>query len=223
VYGSGKVGSIYVYGKAEVGYIYVYGSGKVGSIYVYGSVTGNIYVYGSVTGSIYVYGSVTGSIYVYGSVTGSIYVSGKAEVGYLDVSGKAEVGSIDVYGSVTGSIYVYGTQKKQPIRKYFKDKRTVEEIEEDHAKVLALATPDEVAALRSALVAGKIDGHIYEGECACLVGTIEKAGKRKDMPRDSARLAEKWYMAISKGNTPKTNCFSRLAVEWIDNFTKTET
>lgn len=123
-------------------------------------------------------------------------IHGKWET--VKISGTAKVGSVDE-------------------KKYFG--ATLAHIQADHAAVLALALPNEIAALRTALVAGKVDGHMYDGECSCLVGTLEKAGGRKPVQRDSSRLAEKWYMAISAGHTPQTNSFSRLAVEWIDAFT----
>jgi hypothetical protein len=187
----------------------VEGTAKVGSIDVYGTVEGSIDVYGTVEGSIDVDGTVEGSIDVDGTVEGSI-----------DVYGTAKVGSIDVYGTVEGRIYVYGTRGNLKDRTFYGKK--IDAIQADHALLLALATPDEVAALRAALVAGKIDGHLYEGECACLVGTIEKSRTEKTIVRDSHRLAEKWYMAISKGHTPETSTHAQLAVEWIDAFVESK-
>jgi hypothetical protein len=160
-----------------------------------------IYVYGTAkVGSIDVSGTAkVGSIYVSGTVTGSIDVSGTV------------TGSIDVSGTVTGSIDVSGTG-----RKFFGT--TLDKIQKEHAKVLALASSEEIDGLRGALVEGRINGHLYEGKCKCLVGTLESCRTQKVIQRDSDRLAEKWYMAISPGNTPETNMFSRIAVEWIDAF-----
>ncbi len=87
-----------------------------------------------------------------------------------------------------------------------------------------LRAPKEVAALRAALVAGRVDGSVYEGECACLVGTIAKARGQafnalgNGLKPDSGRPAEQWFMAIRKGDTPDMNQVSKLAVEWIDDF-----
>lgn len=76
--------------------------------------------------------------------------------------------------------------------------------------------PSEILTLREALVLGLINGEVYEGECACLVGTLEKSKNANTPKRNSDRPAEVWFSNIKEGDTPQTNPFSRLAVEWID-------
>lgn len=71
--------------------------------------------------------------------------------------------------------------------------------------------------LREAIKNGLIDGQLYDGECACLVGTLEKSGA-KNTHRDSGRLAEMWFLNIKQGDTPETNQFSKLALQWIDEW-----
>ena len=78
-------------------------------------------------------------------------------------------------------------------------------IKEDFYSILN-AAPNEVLALRLALVEGRVEGSTYEGKCACLVGTI------------STRPAEIWFMAISEGETPATNQVSAITVEWVDEW-----
>ena len=94
---------------------------------------------------------------------------------------------------------------------------------EDFWKVLGSA-PHEVDGLRKAMVDGRIDGSTYEGECACLVGTIANVRQASydnlgnGISPNSGRPAEQWFMSIKKGDTPETNNVSKITVEWIDEF-----
>lgn len=87
-----------------------------------------------------------------------------------------------------------------------------------------LRAPREVTALRAALLAGHVDGSTYEGECACLVGTIANARHVNHrqlgagLKPDSSRPAERFFLAIRKGDTPATNGAAKIAVDWIDEF-----
>ena len=87
-----------------------------------------------------------------------------------------------------------------------------------------LRAPHEIAGLRAALVAGRVDGSTYSGECACLVGTIANVRHANydslgnGLSPDSSRPIEGWFMNISKGDTPETNQCSALAIEWLDDF-----
>ena len=95
-------------------------------------------------------------------------------------------------------------------------------IRDDFWAVLACA-PQEIPALRKALVEGRVDGSTYQGACACLVGTIANArGCTYDqiptIVPNASRPAEQFFLAIGKGDTPETSQFSRLAVEWLDDF-----
>ncbi len=85
------------------------------------------------------------------------------------------------------------------------------------------AAPAEVAGLRTAIAEGRIDGSTYEGECACLVGTIANIRRcRYDAMRcivpDSMRPIERFFAAIRKGDTPETSQLSELALEWVDQW-----
>jgi hypothetical protein len=95
-------------------------------------------------------------------------------------------------------------------------------IRDDMFAVLS-AAPNEVQGLITALKDGKVDGSTYEGECACLVGTIANVrGKNYqelgDLHPDSTRPIEKFFFGISKGHTPENNPFSRLALEWAEEW-----
>ena len=100
---------------------------------------------------------------------------------------------------------------------------------QDIHKILSLA-PSEVVGVRDALVAGKIDGRMYDGECRCLVGTIAKLRGisviqqasfyplEKAIRADETRPAEKFFVYIQEGETPETNGYARLALRWIDEW-----
>jgi hypothetical protein len=94
------------------------------------------------------------------------------------------------------------------------------------AEVLRL--PDELEALRETLIAGKIDGSTYSGECACLAGTLAKArglsGYQGEtiingeiiFHANSRSPREVWFMTIKRGDTPETNPAAKAALEWVD-------
>ena len=85
------------------------------------------------------------------------------------------------------------------------------------------ATPAEVPALIAALKAGRVDGSTYEGECACLVGTLANARAVhylgiESLSPNSSRPIERFFMGISRGDTPETNQCSKLALEWAEEW-----
>lgn len=95
-------------------------------------------------------------------------------------------------------------------------------IRDDIWSVLSSA-PAEVPALINALKNGRVDGSTYEGYCACLIGTIantkgcsfrEVAGIKPN----PTRPAERFFLGIKKGDTPETNQFSKMALEWSEDW-----
>ncbi|QUE81292.1 pentapeptide repeat-containing protein [Rhizobium rhizogenes] len=78
----------------------------------------------------------------------------------------------------------------------------------------------EVPALVAALRDGRVDGSTYEGDCACLVGTIANA---KDVSYEvldhgASNPAEQWFAMIRKGDKPDDESAggfaSKMALEW---------
>jgi hypothetical protein len=83
----------------------------------------------------------------------------------------------------------------------------------------------EVPFLREKLVAGEVDGTVYEGDCACLVGSLANADKTtvdavcEAIPyyrKGTHNPGEQWFLNIREGDTPKNNEFAAHALKLID-------
>ncbi len=95
-------------------------------------------------------------------------------------------------------------------------------IRDDIFAVLS-AAPHEVQGLLTALKEGRVDGSTYEGDCACLVGTLAKVkgceyGEIKGLKPDGSRPAERFFIGIKRGDTPATSQCSKLAEEWVNDW-----
>ena len=94
------------------------------------------------------------------------------------------------------------------------------------AEILRL--PNELDALRAAIIGGKIDGSTYSGECACLAGTLAKTSglivnsgdeigvDAAPFHVDASSPRERFFSAIKAGDTPETNPCSAIALGWVD-------
>jgi len=96
-------------------------------------------------------------------------------------------------------------------------------IRDDFWAVLS-AVPNEVAGLRLALVEGRINGSQYQGECACLVGTVAKVrgcayDAMPELQPNDMRASERWFLAILQGHTPANNPIAKITLEWLDEWT----
>ena len=87
-----------------------------------------------------------------------------------------------------------------------------------------LIARNEVPELYKSLLDGKIDGSQYQGECVCLVGTIASIRKEHykslgiDLRPDNDSPSERWFLGISKGDTPENNRISAITKTWIEEF-----
>ena len=120
----------------------------------------------------------------------------------------ANLTGADLYGADLTRANLYGANLRH--------------IKHDFFGVLLYAQP-EIAALRLALMEGKIDGSVYNGECACLMGTIGNIRQVEysciaGIVPDANSPAERWFLAIREGDTPDKSPIAKLTVEWIDEF-----
>ena len=86
---------------------------------------------------------------------------------------------------------------------------------------ILLRSQKEVTSLLASLRSGKINGSAYEGECACLCGTIANArgvSYRLLGFTDASRAAERWFTGISIGDTPSNNQVAKITEAWILEF-----
>lgn len=92
-------------------------------------------------------------------------------------------------------------------------------IRADFYDVLAWA-PSEVPALIEAIKSGRVDGSTYQGECACLVGTIAnvRGVNYESLEHASYRPIERFFANIRLGDTPETNQSSAIAVDWTQEW-----
>jgi hypothetical protein len=102
---------------------------------------------------------------------------------------------------------------------------TLEQIKADFFSILGVLT-SEINGLKTALIEGKVDGRVYIGACACLVGTIANIrGKRykemEDLVPNPQRPVEVFFSYIRKGDTPATNPISAIVLGWITEFQAT--
>ena len=161
----------------------------------------------------------SGDAWVYGNaqVSGNARVSGDARVyGDAWVSGDARVyGDAQVSGDawVSGNAWVYGNARVSGDARVYGDARS---IQADLWMVLT-QNRNEVPALLDAIRAGRVDGSTYEGDCACLVGTIANARNISfaDIEHDAGRPCEQWFAGISRGDTPADNYHSKMAEQWV--------
>jgi hypothetical protein len=87
---------------------------------------------------------------------------------------------------------------------------------------------EELPFLREKLVKGEVDGSQYEGECACLIGSLGKSKGSIDkvckaIPYYDKGLhnpGEQWFLNIREGDTPENNVFAKHVLELVDSVLK---
>ena len=146
-----------------------------------------------------------------------------ADLSYADLSGAylpyADLSYVDLFCANLFCANLYGADLSYANLSY----ADLSGAKNDFWEILIRA-PREVAGLRAALVGGKVDGSTYQGSCACLVGSIANIrgvgyhALGNGITPNSSRPAERWFLAIKRGDTPDTNQISNLTVAWLDEF-----
>ncbi|MGH2505836.1 MAG: pentapeptide repeat-containing protein [Ktedonobacteraceae bacterium] len=135
-----------------------------------------------------------------------------ADLRSADLQG-ADLRSADLQGA-----YLQGADlRSADLRSAYLQGAYLQPIKQDFFEVL-LAVPNEIA-----LVEGRVNGRVYEGDCACLVGTIANLRKCEytkieGLAPQGSRPIERFFLGIETGDTPADNQFSKIAVDWIDEF-----
>ncbi|MEO0852775.1 MAG: pentapeptide repeat-containing protein [Cyanobacteria bacterium J06648_11] len=100
----------------------------------------------------------------------------------------------------------------------------IRQFKADFWLILTMSAP-EVPALKAEIIAGQIDGSTYEGECCCLVGTLEKSAAKERLlrlPHASSSPAEAWFTLISPGDKPGDDTAggfaAQKALEWLEEW-----
>ena len=99
----------------------------------------------------------------------------------------------------------------------------LEPVKADIWMVLTLSGVKEAEGLASAIRLGKINGELYEGECACLVGTIANVRgcsftSIPGLAPNSSRPAERWFLALKPGDTPENSPIAAITLEWVEEW-----
>jgi hypothetical protein len=134
---------------------------------------------------------------------------GDADLGYANL-GYADLGGANLRGANLRGANLRGANLRGA---------NLRSIRADLYDVLVNAR-DEAPAFLAALRAGKVNGSAYQGECACLVGTIAKVRgvEYTSLEHDSARPIERFVLNIKQGDTPKTSQVAALVAEWTERF-----
>ena len=121
-----------------------------------------------------------------------------ADLSYADLSGA------DLSGAHLSGAYLSGAH--------------LSDIQADFFAVLD-SRPAEVDFLEKSIRESSVDGSSYEGECACLVGTIAHGASCRfdaipDLKPDASRPAERWFLAITPSCSIKHPIVA-ITLDWI--------
>lgn len=157
-------------------------------------------------------------------VTGSVLFAYETEDNTLRktlekaVSGGADLRGADLRGAYLRGAYLQGADlEKLPVS-------YVNQASRDMLFIFQ-SLKSELPFLREKLIKGEVDGSVYEGDCACLVGTLANAENKsveqvcEYIPfydKGTHNPAEAWFLNIIEGDTPDNNAFAKHALMLID-------
>ncbi len=143
-----------------------------------------------------------------------------------DLSG-AYLSGADLSGADLSGAYLSGAYLRDADlsgAKNLSEAYGLEEFKHDIWAVL-LTSPREVSGLIKALNEGRVDGSVYKGDCACLVGTIANLRQCNyqqipSLTPDASRLAEVWFTSIRKCDNSENSEVVKLTITWIEEWQK---
>src|SRR3990167_4086808 len=149
-------------------------------------------------------------------------VSKKIDLSYANLVRASLDGANLLGASLDGATLVGASLDGASLVRANLDGARLDFIKHDFWAVL-LCAPHEVEGLKKAIADGKINGSVYEGECACLVGTIAnikhcKYDSIKGLQPDVERPAERWFTGLKPGDTPDKSQIAKITLEWIEEF-----
>jgi uncharacterized protein YjbI with pentapeptide repeats len=139
-----------------------------------------------------------------------------ADLSYADLS-NADLSDTNLHGAALRSADLQGANLDgADLSRAIVTDADLQSFKDDIWQVLD-KNPAEVTGLLAALNEGRVNGAVYIGACACLVGTIAnlRGVGVSTLTCDAERPAERWFMMIAEGDTPETCFASAKAVEWI--------
>jgi hypothetical protein len=137
---------------------------------------------------------------------------------------RATLDGANLYGATLYGANLYGANlSRATLYGANLDGANLDGIKNDFFEII-LNTPNELPGLRLAVVEGRINGSVYEGECACLVGTIAKVRgclytAIPGVEPRGGRPIERFFTALKPGDSPDNHPVAKIVVDWIDEFT----
>ena len=150
-------------------------------------------------------------------VTGSVLYESETATTLKDAVNEANLREADLHGADLYGANLHGADLEKLPQDYINQCSRDMLFIFEHLK-------SELPGLRKALIEGRVDGTQYEGECACLIGTLGNLDGGVDKVCEAIPFYEKgihnpgeaWFLNIHKGDTPEDNQFAAHALKLID-------